>query len=729
MLESGDRRETRLRRAGRLAAMGAFAGCLVAMLMLPGLAAIGMGAKKMASDFENMDVQQITRSPSVRSTVYSADGHEIATFFSEYREPVRLDQVSPIMKKTILAVEDARFYEHGALDVKGTLRALMRNTSVGEVREGGSSLTQQYAKNLLLANARTDQERQRVTAPTVFRKIRELRHALHLEQTMSKDQIFEGYLNIAYFGAGAYGVQAAAQRYFGKPASQLSLAEAALLAGITKNPYAYDPLLHPQAAKERRDTVLMRMTELKLITEAQKKELSAAPLKLKPQPIRGGCSTSRAPFYCMYVHSELIKLLSKGDPKRAKEAGELLQRGGYQVRTTLDWDSQRGVQQAVNAHTSHESDKVAAQAIVEVGTGHLKTLAISKRFGFKSPDTTLNLAADMAHGGGVGVSAGSTFKIFTLLAALEKGLPVKTSFHAPGSTQIGGYRDCQGRLLPPWQVKNSHESESGKFDLRTGTAQSVNTFYAKLQHQIGICSAVKMAHRFGMKRADGKPLQEVPSQVLGSNEIDMVHLAAAYAGIANHGVYCSPVALLEVTDPSGKKLALPKNECKQVVTRQTADTTYDIMRSVFGEKGTAAQVGKPSGSVAGKTGTCENFSCAVFAGISRNLSSAVAYWDYRGGFKYPVYGVYGAGTPASIWSAALSAAHRTYRPLVPVPQLNGTSLGTAMTVLQQTGLNGAVSAKPVASKLPKGSVAYVAPSTQSEQGGTVTIFLSNGPSG
>jgi membrane peptidoglycan carboxypeptidase len=699
------------------------------MLALPWLGLVGLGAKKMASDFQNMDVQRITQSPSVRSTVYAADGREVATFFSEYREPVRLDQVSPVMRKTILAVEDARFYEHGALDVKGTLRALMRNTSTGEVREGGSSLTQQYAKNLLLANARTDEERRRVTAPTVFRKIRELRHALHLEQTMSKDQIFEGYLNIAYFGAGAYGIQAAAKRYFGKDASKLTVDEAALLAGITKNPYAYDPILNPQNAKARRDTVLARMTELKLITEEERKRISASPLKLRPKPIRGGCSTSQAPFFCLYVYNEVVRLLSKGDPKKTQHARELLQKGGYQIRTTLDLDGQRGVQRAVNAHTSPDSTRVAAEAVVEVGTGHLKTLAVSKRFGFKKPATTLNLAADMEHGGGVGVSAGSTFKIFTLLAALEKGMPVKTSFEAPGSMQIGGYRDCKGRPLPPWKVKNSHESESGKFDLRTGTAQSVNTFYAKLQQKVGICNAVKMAHRFGMKRADGKPLQEVPSQVLGSNEIDMVHLAAAYAGIANHGVYCPPVVLLEVTDPNGKKLALPKSECKQVVDRRTADTAYDIMRSVFKGKGTASGVGQPSERVAGKTGTCENFSCAVFAGISRNLSAAVAYWDYRGGFKYPVYGVYGAGIPASIWSSSLSAAHQTYQPLVAVPQLRGTSLGTAVSALQQSGLKAVVSAKPVASDLPKGSVAYVAPTTHSERGGTVTIFLSNGTSG
>ncbi|MDX6742607.1 transglycosylase domain-containing protein [Actinocorallia sp. A-T 12471] len=727
MLESGDR-ESRIGVLGRLVAASATAGGLVALLLVPGVGAAGLGVRKAADDFKNMNVERITRFPSEKSVVYAADGRPIVTFFDEFRDPVRLDQVAPVMRQAMVAIEDSRFYEHGALDAKAVLRAITRNAEAGQTREGGSTLTQQYAKNLLLSNARTKRDRQRVTATTFIRKVRELRYALQLEQTMSKDSILEGYLNIAYFGAGAYGVQAAAQRYFSKPASALTLPEAALLAGITKNPFAYDPLLHPKAAKERRDVVLARMGELGVISAADERRETSRAIRLTPTRPKGGCATSEVPFYCMYVRAEMIRILAKGKPERFKEAEERLQRGGYTIRTSFDTRTQEAVQRAVDSRASTTSDRVAAEAMVEVGTGRLKALVTSKRFGTDKPKTTLSLAADAAHGGGVGVSAGSTFKIFTLLAALDAGMPVRTSFRSPGSMTIGGFTNCKGRELPAWHVGNSHDSQSGKFNMRTGTWGSVNTYFAQLQKAVGICKSVKMAQRFGMVRGDGTPLQEVPPQVLGSNEIDMVHLAAAYAGIANHGVYCPPVSVIEATGPGGRpvKLDTPDRSCRRAVSPWVADTTYTIMRGVLGPRGTANGIEKPSKYAAGKTGTCENFSCAVFAGISRNLASAVAYWDYRGGFRYPVTGVYGAGIPAEIWSASLIAAHKADRPLVSLPDTRGMSLGSALATLDRAGFRTTVSLGPVTSQLPKGTVAFTSPSAQIARGGTVTVFLSNG---
>ncbi|MCD0450653.1 transglycosylase domain-containing protein [Actinocorallia sp. API 0066] len=728
MLESGDRGEGVPRTLGRLVAASATAGGLVALLLAPVAGAAGLGARKAADDFRNMNVERITRYPSEKSVVYASDGRPIATFFDEFRDPVRLDQVSPVMRQAIIAIEDSRFYEHGALDAKAVLRAFTRNAEAGRTREGGSTLTQQYAKNLLLANARTQKERQQVTAPTFMRKLRELRHALQLEKTMSKDAILEGYLNIAYFGAGAYGVQAAAQRYFSKQASALTLPEAALLAGLTKNPFAYDPLLHPKAARERRDVVLARMAELGVITRQEEKRQVAQGIRLHPTKPRGGCATSDVPFYCLYVRAEMVRVLAQGKPELFKEAEEKLQRGGYTIRTSFDPHAQHAVQEAVDARSSASSAKVAAQAVVEVGTGRLKSLVTSKRFGTGEGRTTLSLAADAAHGGGVGVSAGSTFKIFTLLAALDAGMPVRTAFPSPGSMTLRGFKTCKGRELPAWTVRNSHESQSGRFTMRTGTWGSVNTYFAQLQRAVGLCKSVKMAQRFGITRGDGTPLQEVPPQVLGSNEIDMVHLSAAYAGIANHGVYCPPVSVLEATGPNGRpvRLDLPERRCRKVVSPWVADTTHHIMRGVLGPRGTANGIEKPSKDAAGKTGTCENFSCAVFAGTSGNLSSAVAYWDYRGGFRYPVTGVYGAGIPAEIWSASLKAAHRAHRPLVTLPDTRGMALGAAVSTLDRAGFKTAVSRGPVRSHLPKGTVVYTSPSSQIARGGTVTLFLSNG---
>ncbi|GAB3279916.1 transglycosylase/D,D-transpeptidase PonA2 [Actinocorallia lasiicapitis] len=728
MLESGDRREGKLGGLVKLVAAGATMGGLAALLVLPGVGAAALGAKKAADDFRDMDIEKITRAPSEKTHVYAADGRTIATFFNEFREPVRLDQVSPVMRRAIVAIEDARFYEHGPLDAKGTLRALTRNASSGSTVEGGSTLTQQYAKNLLLNNATTKADRERVTSATVVRKVRELRYAISLEESMSKDKILEGYLNIAYFGGGAYGVQAAARRFFGVPASALTLPQAALLAGLTKNPVAFDPTRHPKAAKDRRDTVLLRMAELGIVTDKQAKALIRQKVVLHPTKPTGGCATSRLPFYCMYVRNEMIRVLSGGDKTKVKDAIDKVQRGGYTVRTTLDWDVQNAAQKSVDERTSPNSNKVAAQAIVEPGTGWVKAIVTSKRFGGKKPKTTINLAADTAHGGGIGVSAGSTFKIFAVLAALDRGMPVGTSYSSPNAVQIGGYTTCSGKRLPTWTVKNSHESTAGTFNLRSGTLKSVNTYFAKLEREIGVCSAVRMAERFGMKRADGRPLFQVPSQVLGSNEVDMVHLSAAFAGIANHGRYCPPTVITEMTTPDGKQIPLP-NRCTQAVAPHVADTTQAIMSGIFSSEGTANKVSPPGNGAAGKTGTCENFSCAVFAGSYGNLASAVAYWDYRGGFKHPVWNVYGAGLPAKVWSATLRRAAAAQKPVTAMPSVKGLSLGAALSVLTRAGLRPAVSQGPVSSVLPMGSVAYTSPSTTVQKGGAVTVYLSNGSAG
>jgi membrane peptidoglycan carboxypeptidase len=667
----------------------------------------------------------VTKSPSEKSVAYAADGRRIVTFFDEYREPVRLDQVSPIMKQAIVGIEDWRFYEHGALDVKSTIRALAHNSQSGEAVQGGSTLTQQYAKNLLLNNAKTKAQQREVTAATVVRKLRELRHALKLEETMTKDQILEGYLNIAYFGAGAYGIQAAAKRFFSKPAADLDLPEAAMLAGLTKNPVAFDPIRHPREAKLRRNTVLDRLAEIEIISPAAALAAGKKKIKLRPSRPKGGCATSKVPFFCGYVRNEMIRILSHGQKERIPEAIAKLQRGGFTIRTTLDWVSQAAAQRAVNASTTPRSPRVAAEALVEPGTGQIKALVSSKRYGTKKGRTTINLAADVAHGGGVGVSAGSTFKIFTLLAALDKGMGVGTNFHAPGRMRIGGFRTCKGRRLPMWNVGNSSESEAGVFNMRSGTAHSVNTYFAWLQRVVGLCSSVKMAEKFGMRRSDGRPLQQVAPQVLGSNEIDMVHLSAAFAGIAAHGRYCPPVAIVEVTNPNGRRLKLPGKGCRQVVSPRIARTVMSIMRSVM-DSGTAKRVPSPGKGAAGKTGTCENFSCAVFAGSVRGLTAAVAYWDFRGGFRHPVSGVYGANTPATIWSRSLKVATGKRPELVSLPRVDGMSLGAAMSTLASAGFRTNVSQSPVGSVKPKGSVAFTSPDARIEKGGTVTIFVSNG---
>jgi membrane peptidoglycan carboxypeptidase len=731
----------------RLFGAALVAGVLVAFIALPVVGSTGVSARDASNSFLNMHSDLKMTPPSEKTVLYDASGKPLATFFDRYRESVKLDQVNAIMQKAMIAIEDSRFYQHGALDPKGTIRALATNMESGQTAQGGSTLTQQYVKNLLVESAKNDQEYLAVTAPTVGRKLRELRYALDLEHKLSKPQILEGYLNIAYFGAGAYGVQAASKRYFSKPASKLNLEQAALLAGITKNPTTFDPTLNPKDARKRRDTVLLRMAQLHVVTKAQADAAAAKPVRLKETKPEGGCEVSSAPFFCEYVRHEMIRILAKGktDQASVNTAKRQLQRGGYSIRTTLDPQAQAAAQNAILDHVGSRNPRSAAETMVEPGSGRIKAMAVSKRFGTKRKkgQTVINLAADQAHGGGYGYTAGSTFKIFTLAAALDSGIPIRTSINSPQSLyDYGPYTDCKGKSRGYWhKVSNAGDSEAGTFNLRSGTWHSVNTFYAQLEKRVGLCESVRMAEKFGLKQADGKPLQQIPSQVLGSNEVDVTQLAAAYAGFAGRGRYCSPIAIAQVTDADGKAVQIPKADCKQVIDQDVADQVNDILKGVL-TKGTASNIGGIGRPAAGKTGTCEEFSCALFAGYTPNLASAVWYGDADLPWKHRVYGVYGATIPGPIWAQSMRTALRG-KPAVSfnrppdtfgdvtqlaVPDVQGMSVRVAKATLEGARFNVHVSAKRVRSSELPDMVARTSPAAGStlDEGSDVTIYVSQG---
>jgi membrane peptidoglycan carboxypeptidase len=734
----------------RLVGAGIMAGVLVAFIALPMVGSAGLAARDASNNFENMPISISTAPPPEKTVVSAADGTTLATFFDEYRESVRLDRVAPIMQKAIIAIEDSRFYQHGALDLKSAIRALATNAEANEVRQGGSTLTQQYVKNLLVENAKTPEEKRAARAQTVGRKLRELRYALHVEQTMSKNEILQGYLNVAYFGAGAYGVQAAAKRYFSKPAAKLNLQQSALLAGITNSPFAFDPTIHPGAARQRRNTVLARMAQLGVVSQKAANKAAASPVKLDETKPSGGCDASEAPFFCTYIRNEMINILSGGKKSQEAAATQQLQRGGYTIRTTLDRQSQRAAQDALDDRVGPREARDAAETMIEPGTGKILAMAVSRDFGSskKKRQTVLNLAANAAHGGGAGYSAGSTFKIFTLAAAIKEGIPVGTRIKSPQATTVNGFNDCRGQSVDDrrpdgsrgWRVANAGDSEAGTFNLRNGTWHSVNTFYAQLEQRVGLCEAVKMAEEFGMRQSSGKPLQQIPSQVLGTNLIDVTSLAAAYAGFAARGKYCAPLAITEIKDANGNEIELPKHECHQALDEDIADEVNDILRGVL-TKGTAngQGVGRPA---AGKTGTCEEFTCALFAGYTPNLAAAVWYGDAAQPWQRRVYGVYGATIPAPIWRQSMIRA-LSDKPVVDfnkpidrfgdvsdirIPDVEGLSLSIAKLELESAGFDVEVSERQVRSDVPKGSVAFTSPKggVQAEPDSTITIFISNG---
>ncbi|MFC4532853.1 transglycosylase domain-containing protein [Sphaerisporangium dianthi] len=661
-----------------LCGAGVAGGLLVAALALPAVGGAGILTRSAAHDLFEVPAMLREAPLPERSRLLDKDGRQFAQFYVQNRQSVDIGKIAPVMLKAIVAIEDARFYEHGGLDVKGTLRAIITNTRAGSIQQGGSSLTQQLVKNVLLQNARSENERDQARAPSVRRKLQELRYAMSLERKYTKDQILVRYLNIAYFGGGAFGVQAAAHRFFGTPAAKLTLEQAATLAGAVRTPYFTDPTLgaeHKERLMERRDLVLDRMAQLKMIPQVRADAAKATPLALHLRPEPGGCSESDHPFFCLYVQKEVI-----GNPAFGRTLAERerrLFRDGLTIRTTLDRTAQAAADKAIAAHVHPKDDQVAAEAMVEPGTGRIRALAASKRYGANpdeskdGPRTTYNLPADMAHGGGQGFQAGSTFKIFTLATALAKGWRFDQGFNTPGGfSPSSGYKDCSGRKVnaPGTVVHNAGgEGKGGPYSLATGTWQSVNIFYMMLERDVGLCDVVRTARSVGIARADGQPLKEVPTFTLGVNEMDPLTVAAGVAAFGARGRYCRPMAILEIAERHGRRTGIAPS-CTQAVEKDVADAVNHILTGVF-TRGTMKGQGIGR-DAAGKTGTNNGYTSAWFAGYTPDLAAAVSLGDIRGAYKYPLTdveiggqhygGVQGATLPGPIWvrSMELALAHR-----------------------------------------------------------------------
>ncbi|MGH3860478.1 penicillin-binding protein, partial [Actinokineospora sp.] len=743
-----------------LISLGGLAGGLVALMLLPTTCAAGIGARD-ASDWFLREPQGLTTSGiPQRSTILDANGHTIATFFYQNRVDVPMAKIAPVLRIAVLAIEDSRFYHHGAIDAQGTLRALASNLGSGQVTQGGSGITQQYVKNLLITQADSADERAEAQEVTAARKVRELRYAVALEKRFSKDEILRRYLNIAYYGDGAYGIEAASRHYFSKHASELNLAEATLLAGVIRYPYAYDPTQHPGAARERRNTVLNRMAELGWIDRATAQSTAKLPIRLNVDDVKSGCVTSKAPFFCDYVQREILTNPVFGETGAERE--KLLKRGGLTIRTTMDARAQKAAQRAVNAHVPprNSAHKAAAEAMVEPGTGEIKAMVVDRRLG---PDkergkTWINFAADASHGSSIGMQAGSTFKVFTLAAALDEGMPFGTRLMAPREYTPVGYRNCKGQRVgdPSVSLGNAADGEGGKqFSIVTGTQHSVNTFFLALEKEVGLCDTVKMAERLGMRKSDGERLEQVPSFTLGSNPVSPLRLAAAYAAFGARGEYCKPIAIRTIRDASGHRLKVPPRECDQVMDKGVADAVSHVLSGVL-TKGTARGMGLGR-DAAGKTGTVDDYSAAWFAGYTPDLAAAVWVGDPRGGYKYPMdslcmdgrcYGtVYGATIPAPIWKqsmlGALSATSSSsfVRPpsrffskgsgedKVKVPDVRGMKPDEAVKKLREAGFKARVVGEPVESReYEKGTVAEMKPGPgDAEPDETIELRVSKGP--
>ncbi|MFE0146778.1 transglycosylase domain-containing protein [Nonomuraea sp. NPDC059007] len=670
---------TVLKSVGALGVVGALGGVLTAALAVPAVSGAGLTAKNLAATFTDLPPAPREEPLSQVTRLLDRHGEVFAQFYTANRTEVPLAGVAPVMRQAIVAIEDARFYEHGGLDVKGTIRALITNSQAGGIRQGGSSLTQQLVKNILVENAQSEVERDRARAPSMARKITELRYALALEEKYRKDEILERYLNIAYFGAGAYGVEAAARRFFSTSSAKLTLTQAATLAGAVRSPYANDPSLgrRQQARlKARRDLVLDRMAALGMITGPQAAAAKGARLGIKLAPQPGGCAQSPYPFYCVYVQRELLSSPVFGNTPAERQ--RRMARGGLTIRTALDPRAQRAAERAISAQVRPEDTEVAAEAMVEPGNGRIRAMAASKRFGNNpgnrknGPNTTFNLPADVMHGGGQGFQAGSTFKAFTLATALQQGWRFGQGFQTPGAlVPASGYRDCRGNAVNDRNARvynASGEGKGGPHSLETGTWQSVNIFYMMLEEKVGLCNVVRTAQALGVSRADGTALREVPTFTLGVNEMDPVTVAASFAAFGARGRYCEPQAILEISGGDTGRTAVPPS-CEQALDRRVADAVNHVLSGVF-SKGTmkGQSIGRPA---AGKTGTNNGYTSAWFAGYTPDLAAAVSVGDIRGSYRYPLRGVQigdqyygsvqGASLPGPIWVRSMESALRGVR--------------------------------------------------------------------
>ncbi len=617
--------------AAKFLGVSVLAGAVMAGIALPAAGALGLAAKGSVKTFDEIPANLKSPQLSQRTTILDNQGRLIATDYSRDRTVVELKDMSPYMQKAIVAIEDSRFYKHGAIDLKGVLRALNKNAQEGGVAQGASTLTQQLVKNYFIEEAGDDPTKvAQATQQTIGRKIRELKYAIQIEEKLGKKKILENYLNITFFGEQAYGVEAAAQRYFSKHAKDLNLQESALLAGIVQSPSRYDPVNDEAEARKRRNTVLQRMAEVGDVSQAEADRAKDKPLGLHISRPKNGCitATKGGAFFCKYV--EHVMLNDPAFGKTREERARLWNHGGLTIRTTLDPQAQESVQASLKEHV-YKSDRVAAAAtLVEPGTGKILAMGQSKPFGSGKDETEYNFSVNKDMGGSnYGFPTGSTFKPFVAAAAIEGGKPATQEYSAPYKMNYPSpvqrcssnpYVNTKGET-----VENENESEKGPYRMKEAMAKSVNTYFVQLISDIGLCPVAKMTDALHVVQGDGSKLPETPSIALGSIGLSPLTMASAYASFASRGMYCTPVAIESVVQKIGdeqKSLEVPKSTCSRAMSEKTADTVNTLLRGVV-DSGTGQEAGLTDRESAGKTGTTDERKNAWFVGYTPNMSGAV----------------------------------------------------------------------------------------------------------
>ncbi len=685
------------------------------------------------------------------SKIFDANGDLITNMYVEQnRVNVPIERISIYIQDAVIAIEDERFYEHEGVDFKAIARALYKDIRQGRIAEGGSTLTQQYVKNTFLSPEKM-----------FSRKTKEAALAYELEKKYSKKEILEGYLNTVYFGQSAYGVETASQTYFGKNSKDVTIAEAALLAGVIQTPNANNPFIDPGRALARRDKVISNMLEQGKISSAEAKAAIDTPIQLAPIDLVGG---SRHPYFVDFVKQTILTDSSFGETEA--ERADALYKGGLRIYTTIDPKLQQYAEEAVWGTLDRPEDPSGSLVSIEPKTGYIKAMVGGKDYN----TSKLNLATQGKR------QPGSSFKPFVLASAIEDGISVNQSYNSsPGTFKVPGSE--------PWKVKNSSGKGAGTMTLRHATTFSVNAVFARLILDIGPSKVVELVKKMGIKTE----INAFPAIALGAEEVTVLDMATAYSTFANNGFHAKPVAITKVTDAKGNILIENSPTAEPAINPVTAFLVTDVLQGVIKSgTGTRANIGRPA---AGKTGTTENNGDAWFVGYTPELSSAVwvGYPNSRNAMTN-VHGrvVYGGTFPAEIWQKFMSKALNGVKatnfdrptgglsyikvdttdgidmlanefcpeenvkymliakgtspnlpecdrhnapPNVPVPNVVGMSLDVAQQALTDLGFIVSINYSP-SSIVPKDQVVAQSPGEGSEiaQGSGVELAVSSGPS-
>jgi membrane peptidoglycan carboxypeptidase len=619
----------------RLVVVLALAGALIAVAV----GSIAYSTGRLFHDVataKETPMPDLVTDPSLPSVIYAANGTVMATLRSSlYRQPVSLSQISPILIQAVLDTEDHSFWQHGGLDVEATARALLADVNAGAAVQGGSTIAQQLVKNTYL----TDQK-------TLSRKVREAVLAQRLEEKYTKSQVLDAYLNSVYLGSGAYGVEAAAKEYFNEDASHLDLAQAALLAGLIQAPSAYDPVINPEGARERRGQVLSRMVYYKSVSpdQAQLANEVALPTTVHDAP---GVSYTSFGYYVDEVVNQLLNNQALGDTLSERE--NALFNGGLKIYTNEDPPLEGYAQHvAVADIPSSLQHVVAAFAVEDPRNGNVEAIV-------GGPNPTTDQFDDAVQGLR---QPGSGFKLFSLIAALESGYNIYDSILAtspcavtfPGVPVQSGYN--LSRLM-----NNDPGDPNGVVTLVEATAVSINCAFLRLAHQVTLQKVINVAKSMGVSDPTLDPGN--PSLVIGTEAVRPIEMSAAYATVADGGIYHAPTFVNRVVDRIGAVIYDGEQPGRRVFSQQVADEAIVALRATV-QYGTGTAAALPNADVAGKTGTTDNSVDAWFNGITPTLVSSVWMGDPNGEVPMYVDGteVYGADYPTQIWHDVMAYALR-----------------------------------------------------------------------